>query len=85
MNDLKVFDESQDNLQEKVRVVEETSTAMGMELGLKKCAVARIIGGKVVQGGSLPLSAGAAIEEFEYGVPTDISESTSCSEQSSQK
>ena len=48
MDDLKVFDESQENLQKKVKVVEDTSSAVGMELGLKKCAVARRVGGKVV-------------------------------------
>ena len=52
MDDLKVFDESQENLQKKVKAVEDTSSAVGMELGLKKCAVAHIVGGKVVQGGS---------------------------------
>ena len=67
MDYLKVFDESQEKLQKKVKVVEDTSSAVGMELGLKKCAVARIVGGKVVQGGSLPLATGAAIEEVKYG------------------
>ena len=67
MDGLKVFDESQEKLQKKVEVVEDTSSAVGMELGLKKCAVARIVGGKVVQGGSLILATGAAIEDVEYG------------------
>ena len=41
---------------------------MGTKVGLKKCAVARIVGDKVVQCGSLPLSSGGTIGvKVEYG------------------
>jgi hypothetical protein len=38
-----------------------------MTLGLKKCATAHVVAGKVVLGGRIPLATGGAISEVLYG------------------
>jgi hypothetical protein len=38
-----------------------------MMLGLKKCATAHVVAGKVVLGGRIPLATGGAISEVLYG------------------
>ncbi len=45
MDDLKVYAENRESLEEVVRLVEEVSWAIGMELGLRKCAVAHMVHG----------------------------------------
>ena len=42
MDDLKVYEESPEKLVDTVAVVEDVSTAIGMTLGLRKCAVAHM-------------------------------------------
>jgi hypothetical protein len=49
MDDLKLYEESRGELLEAVRLVEEVSNAIGMQLGLRKCAAAQVVGGRVVQ------------------------------------
>ena len=63
MDDLKVFEESKTKLEETIATVEE---ALGMSLGLRKCAVAHAISGIVVQGGDLLLRTGGPIEEWRH-------------------
>lgn len=41
MDDLKVYEENSEKLESTLRKVEDISTAIGMSLGLRKCAVAR--------------------------------------------
>ena len=48
MDDLKVFADSGDALRDTLRVVDRVSLAVGMELGLRKCAVAHINRGRYV-------------------------------------
>ena len=67
MDDLKIFEESRAELIRAVAVAEGISKAVGMTLGLRKCAVAHAVGGRVVQGGNLPLATGGTISEVEYG------------------
>ena len=55
MDDLKVYAEDRENLEEVVRLVEKVSGAMGMELGLRKCAVAHMVHGVAVMAGGVPL------------------------------
>ena len=55
VDDLKVYARDRGSLEEVVRVVEEVSGAMGMELGLRKCAVAHMTRGKSVMDGGLKM------------------------------
>lgn len=48
-----------------VRKVEEISTAMGMELGLKKCVVVHMVQGSVVTRGPLKLRGSQVVEELD--------------------
>ena len=50
-----------------MRLVEEVSGAMGMELGLKKCAVAHMVHGVAVMAGGVPLEMEKEISELEEG------------------
>ncbi len=52
MDDLKVYEESKAELEASVAVVDEVSEAVGMELGVRKCAVAHMRAGS--WGGSPP-------------------------------
>ena len=62
MDDLKVYSESALELQESVRKVEEITVALGMELGLRKCATVHMS----KQGrGDLTLNSGAEILELD--------------------
>jgi hypothetical protein len=67
MDDLKLYEENRGKLLEAVHLVEEISTAIGMQLGLRKCAAAHVVGGRVVQGGRIPLATGDSIDEVAYG------------------
>jgi len=53
-----VFEESKEKLAKTVKHVEEVSNPMGTTLGLKRRAVAHVVGGRAVQGGSIPLTTG---------------------------
>ena len=50
VDDLKVYAENQKVLGDTVKVADRVSHAVGMELGLQKCAIAHIKCGKVVDG-----------------------------------
>ncbi len=67
MDDLKVYAESETRLEAVIEVVENVSGAMGMELGIRKCAVAHMIGGKEVMRGGVPLKARREVRELEKG------------------
>lgn len=55
MDDLKVYQETPKQLEGTMRKVLEVSEGIGMELGLKKCAVLYVRGGAVVRRGPLRL------------------------------
>lgn len=67
MDDLKVYEEDKERLDETAGIVEEVSGAMGMTLGLRKCATAHAIRGQVVEQGEMELPTGSKIEEVQYG------------------
>lgn len=64
MDDLKVYEEDKERLDETAGIVEE---AMGMTLGLRKCATAHAIRGRVVEQGDTVLPTGGTMEEVQYG------------------
>ncbi len=64
MDDLKLYEESREELEEPIRKVEKLSEQVGMRLGLRKCAVAHVREGRVVGGGPAKLDSGAAIAEI---------------------
>ena len=47
MDDLKVYEASEDKLRETLAGVEEVSGCLGMSLGLRKCGIAHMVGGGV--------------------------------------
>ena len=51
MDDLKLYGQSPEELGKAVEIVEEVAGAVGMSLGLRKCAVAHMRGGKLQKGG----------------------------------
>ena len=67
VHDLKVYARDRGSLAEVVSVVEEVSGPMGMELGLRKCAVAHMIRGKKVMDGEIKMESGKEISELEEG------------------
>ncbi len=76
VDDLKLYEESREELEESIRKAEEVSELVGMRLGLKKCAVAHATAGRVVGGGPAKLDSGAVIakiageETYRYlGIP----------------
>ena len=50
MDDLKLFEESKTALTGTLKAVKGVSEAMGMQFGLRKCSVAHVIRGKVIDG-----------------------------------
>ncbi len=54
-------------LERMVGVTEEVSAAMGMEFGLKKCAVAHLENGRVKAEGGVGLGVQARIEKLDQG------------------
>ena len=48
MDNLKVYAENQEVLGDTLKVVDRVSSVVGMGLDLRKCAVAHIMGGKVI-------------------------------------
>ena len=63
MDDLKVFEESKTELESTLGVVEGLASAVGMSLGVRKCAVAHLRAGRVRQLGGIT-SSGDEIEEL---------------------
>lgn len=61
-----MISKSRERLGETVRKVEEVSMAMGMNLGLRKRAVAHVRAGRVREGGPLELST-SQIDEIREG------------------
>ena len=66
MDDLKVYEQSSEMLAATVLQVENLSNALGMTLGLNKCATANMVEGKVGTGGSISVASGE-MTEVEYG------------------
>ena len=69
-HDLKVYADGKRGLEEVVGMVEEVSGAMGMELGLRKCAVAHMTKGSMEMKGGIALRSDTEIRELEGEVPT---------------
>ena len=67
MDDLKLYAESRQDLRCSISVVEDVSEAIGMTMGLSKCATAHVVRGKVVQGGGLKLTM-----KWSIATPTNI-------------
>ena len=63
---LKVYEESKEELEATMTVVNGTSRAVGMRLGLRKCAVAHMRAGRVRRGGGVA-AGGAFVEEVKEG------------------
>ena len=56
MDDLKVYARDERSMKKSLSLVDRVSKVVGMELGLRKCAVANILRGKLQEGGALALS-----------------------------
>ena len=56
MDDLKVYARDERAMKKALSLVDRVSKAVGMELGLRKCAMANILRGKLQEGGALALS-----------------------------
>ena len=56
MDDLKVYARDEWAMKKALSLVDRVSKAVGMELGLRKCAVASILRVKLQEGGALALS-----------------------------
>ena len=67
VDDLKVYGENKTELEEVVGMVEVVSGAMGMELGLRKCAVAHMMQGTMVMSRCITLKSDAEISKLEEG------------------
>ena len=46
MDDLKIYEENEERLEATVGIFDEVAVVLGIELGLKKCAVAYMSGGR---------------------------------------
>ena len=66
VDDLKKYEEGKRTLKETVGIVEEVSGAIGMTLGLKKCAVTHARKGKVTRRSNTTLPSGNALDEVKY-------------------
>jgi len=67
MDDLKVYAANASALGAALETVDEVSQAVGMKLGLRKCAVAHIKGGKLVNGEDFLLDEERKIEQVARG------------------
>ena len=67
MDDLKVYANSSNALDATLQVVDRVSCAVGMELGLRKCAVAHVKQGKYVSGENYLLPEERTIERVPQG------------------
>ena len=71
MDDLKIFEQSKEELEATVHVAEDVSGAVGMKLGAKKCAIAHMRAGRVrgLGGTTTPRTAVAELargESYKY-------------------
>ncbi len=64
IDDLKVYEESPRLLEHTMKKVDNVSGALGMSLGLEKCAVAHVQGGEMVRYGPLGLKPGKCVCEL---------------------
>ena len=69
MDDLKVYAASKKGLERTLSVVDRVSEAVGMQLGLQKCAVAHISKGRTIEGGDLSLSNDRVLRAAGRGNP----------------
>ena len=69
MDDLKVYSSDKRDLKQALAIVDRVSKAVEKELGLRKCAVAHVVKGKVEEGGDMSLSSGARILPAGEGNP----------------
>ena len=67
VDDLEVYAEDKEGLKEVVRLVEWVSGKMGMELGLRKCAMTNMRQGSSVMSGRITLKSGEEMSELEEG------------------
>ena len=67
MDDLKIFAESREDLRKATMEGWKVSTALGMQFGLGKCAVAHAKAGRIAAGDALRLQSGATIPNVQYG------------------
>ena len=67
MDDLKVYAKSSNALGDTLRVVDRVSRAVGMEFGLRKCAVAHVKRGQYVEGENYLLEEERKIERIAQG------------------
>ena len=67
MDNLKIFAESREDLRKATVEGWKVSTALGMQFGLGKCAVAHAKAGRVAAGDALRLQSGATIPNVQYG------------------
>ena len=65
LDDLKAFSDSYANLKVIANVIEQFTSDIGMELGLKKCKVINLVKGKHTKLGGIQLSSGGIMEELE--------------------
>ena len=66
MDDLKVYARGEESLDRALTVVDEVSTAIGMKLGLRKCAVAHMVRNRLVKM-DYDLPKGRSIKSLEGG------------------
>ena len=67
MDDLKVYAKSSNALDASLRIADRVSRAVGMELGLRKCAVAHVENGRYVSGENYLLPEKRTIERVPQG------------------
>ena len=69
MDDLKIYARDERAMKKALFLVDRVSKAVGMELGLRKCAVANILKGKLQEGGVLALSEDRTVPAASKGDP----------------
>ena len=67
MDDLKIYTKNEKRLGAALEVVDRVSTAIGMKLGLRKCAIAHMSGRKVVKTADYALPDGGTIVSLADG------------------
>ena len=65
MDDLKLYSETQENMQRLVNITSTFSSDIAMEFGLDKCATVNIIKGRLGDAQSIPLPSGSQIESID--------------------
>ena len=61
-DDLKLFEENKTVLVGTLKMVANISEAVGMQFGVRKCSVAHVIGGKVIDGDEVTLNSGGTVK-----------------------